>query len=100
MDQNMIEKKIVSVEEQISRDQAEIERTAATIKRSQERKKFLEGRIRANSQALSDLNNRKAMLAIEGSIGKVDEAKLSLLVAFLKEHEDDIRKEEDEGAEV
>lgn len=100
MDKSIIERKITAAEKLISRDRDELERTVSTIKRCQERKKFLETRIKDTCQYLSDLKNRKAMLAIEDSIGKVDEAKLSLLVAFLKEHGDDIRKEEDEGPEI
>lgn len=100
MDKNMIEKKIAAVEEQITRDEAEINRSVATIKRSQDRKRFLEGRVRDNRQVLSDLNNRKAMLAIEGSIGKVDDSKLARLVQLLEEHGSEIGKEEDEGPEI
>lgn len=100
MDKEMLEKKIQMMEEQISKDEAEADRTAAQIKRNQERKRFLEGRIRENRQVLSDLQNRKAMLAIEGSIGKMDDAKLALLVKLLNDHGDEIGKEKDEGPET
>ena len=100
MDKNMIEKKIKAVTEQIRKDEAEAERTTAQIRRSQERKRFLEGRVRENSQDLSNLNNRKAMMAIEGSIGKVDDAKLALLMKILEEHGDEIGKEDDERQEA
>ena len=40
------------------------------------------------------------MQAIEGSIGKVDDAKLALLVKLLEAHGSEIGKEEDEGQEV
>ena len=66
MDQQTIEKKIRLAEEQISKDKAEIQRINGQIRRSQERKRFLEGRVRENSQDLSNLNNWKAMMAIEG----------------------------------
>lgn len=100
MDQQTIEKKIQLTEEQIIRDKAETQRINGQIKRSQERKRFLEGRIREKSQDLSDLNNRKAMKAIEGSIGKVDDAKLALLMKILEEHGDEIGKEDDERQEA
>lgn len=100
MDRNLIEKKIQSVEEQIRKDEAETERTAAQIRRAQERKHFLETRIKENSLALSNLKNRKAVMAIEDSIGKMDDAKLALLVQLLEEHGGGIRKEEDEGPET
>ena len=41
MDKNMIEKKITAVTEQIRKDEAESERTAAQIRRAQDRKHFL-----------------------------------------------------------
>ena len=100
MDQQTIEKKIRLAEEQISKDKTEIQRINGQIRRSQERKRFLEGRIRENSQDLSNLNNRKAMMAIEGSIGKVDDAKLALLMKILEEHGDEIGKEDDERQEA
>ena len=100
MDLQMIGKKIQSMEEQIRKDEAEIERITSQIKRNQERKRFLEGRIRENNQELSNLNNRKAMMAIEGSIGKIDDDKLALLVKILEEHGDKIGKEKDEEPEA
>lgn len=96
----MLEKKITMLEEQIRKDEAETERTAAQIRRAQERKRFLDGRLKENRQTLSDLQNRKAMLAIEGSIGKVDDAKLALLVKLLNDHGDEMRKEKDEVPEA
>ena len=101
MDQLMIEKKIAAVTDQIRKDEAEVERTAAQIKRAQDRKHFLESRLRENRQALSDLKNRKAMLAIEGSVGRMDDAKLALVVKLLEEHATSIREEAtDEGPET
>lgn len=100
MDKSMIEKKIVVVTEQISKDEAEVERTVAAIKRSQDRKRILEVRIRENRQILSDLKNRRAVQTIEGSIGRMDDAKLALLVKLLEEHGDEIGKEDDEGPET
>ena len=100
MDQQTIEKKIRLAEEQISKDKAEIQRINGQIRRSQERKRFLEGSVRENSQELSNMNNRKAMMAIEGSIGKVDDAKLALLMKILEEHGDEIGKEDDERQEA
>ena len=100
MDQQTIEKKIRLAEEQISKDKAEIQRINGQIRRSQERKRFLEGRVRENSQDLSNLNNRKAMMAIEGSIGKVDDAKLAMVVKLLEEHGSIIKEEADEGPET
>ena len=100
MDQKMIDKKIAAVTDQISRDEAEVERTAAAIKRSQERKRLLEVRIKENRQILSDLKNRRAVQTIEGSIGRMDDVKLALLVKLLEEHGDEIGKEKDEGPEA
>ena len=101
MDKNMIEKKIKAVTEQIRKDEAEAERTTAQIRRAQDRKHFLESRLRENRQALSDLKNRKAMLAIEGSIGQMDDAKLALVVKLLEAHGSSIKEEEaDEGPET
>ena len=100
MDKNMIEKKIKAVTEQIRKDEAEAERTTAQIRRAQDRKHFLESRLRENRQALSDLKNRKAMLAIEGSIGQMDDAKLALVVKLLEEHGSIIKEEADEGPET
>ncbi len=100
MDKNMIEKKIKAVTEQIRKDEAEAERTTAQIRRAQDRKHFLESRLRENRQALSDLKNRKAMLAIEGSIGQMDDAKLALVVKLLEEHGSSIKEEADEGPET
>lgn len=94
MDQLMIEKKIAAVTDQIRKDEAEVERTAAQIKRAQDRKHFLESRLKENRQILSDLKNRKAVLAIEGSIGRMDDAKLALLVKLLEEHGSMIAKED------
>ena len=39
-------------------------------------------------------------MAIEGSIGKVDDAKLALLMKILEEHGDEIGKEDDERQEA
>ena len=101
MDKNMIEKKITAVTEQIRKDEAESERTAAQIRRAQDRKQFLESRLKENRRILSDLKNRKAMLAIEGSVGRMDDAKLALVVKLLEEHATSIREEEtDEGPET
>jgi len=94
MDKIMIEKRIAAVTEQIRKDEAEAERTAAQIRRAQDRKHFLESRLKENRQSLSDLKNRKAMLAIEGSVGQMDDAKLALVVKLLKEHGGDIAREE------
>ena len=94
MDKNMIEKKIKAVTEQIRKDEAEAERTAAQIRRAQDRKHFLESRLRENRQLLSDLKNRKAMMAIEGSIGQMDDAKLALVVKLLEEHATSIKEDE------
>ena len=99
MDRDTLEKKIAAVGDQISRDRAEAERTASAIRRSQERKRLLEARIKENSRILSDLQNRKAVQAIEGSIGRLDDARLALLVKLLNDHGDEIGREEDEGPE-
>ena len=41
------------------------------------------------------------MLAIEGSVGRMDDAKLALVVKLLEEHATSIREEEtDEGPET
>ena len=86
MDKIMIEKRIAAVTEQIRQDAAEVERTVASIKRSQDRKRILEVRIKENRQVLSDLKNRRAVQTIEGSIGRMDDAKLALLVKLLEEY--------------
>ena len=100
MDKSTIEKKITAVTEQIRKDEAEAEKTAAQIRRAQDRKHFLESRLKENRRILSDLKNRKAMLAIEGSVGRMDDAKLALLMKILEEHGDEIGKEDDERQEA
>ena len=59
MDLKTTEKKIRETEAAIRRDLSEISKVDGTIRRSQERKKVLENRVKDNRALLSDLENRK-----------------------------------------
>ena len=93
MDLKATEKKIRETEAAIRRDLSEISKVDGTIRRSQERKKVLENRVKDNRTLLSDLENRKTVLIIEAKIGRMDEGKLARLTELIADHEDAFEKE-------
>lgn len=97
MEMTMVLKKIAEAKEAIRRDREETEKIMKTIRRSQDRKRTLELRIRKSEQQLSDLENRRAVLTIEDRIGRIDEERLALLADFLGEHRGEIRPGKEKG---
>ena len=93
MDLKTTEKKIRETEAAVRRDLSEISKVDGTIRRSQERKKMLENRVKDNRALLSNLENRKTVLIIEAKIGRMDEGKLARLTELIADHEDAFEEE-------
>ena len=98
MDLKATEKKIAEMKAAIRRDLSDAAKADENAKKYMERKKTLDSRVKKNQAALSDLKNRRAVLAIEEKIGKMDEAKLARLRELLGEH-GDVFDEEAPGGE-
>ena len=95
MDQN-INVQIKDLKKLIQKDQAEIDKTVASIKRFQEKKKNLDSKMKDNLHLLEELTNKKIVQSVSDTIGEVDDAKLAMLTDFLKKHSEEmtVRKKE------
>lgn len=95
MDQN-INVQIKDLKKLIQKDQAEIDKTVASIKRFQEKKKNLDSKMKDNLHLLEELTNKKIVQSVSDTIGEVDDAKLAMLTDFLKKHSAEmaVRKKE------
>ena len=68
------------------KDQTEINKITASIKRQQDKRRNLDSRLKENKHLLEELENKKIALTIEERFGKMDDKKLILLTRFLEEH--------------
>ena len=68
------------------KDQTEINKITASIKRQQDKRRNLDSRLKENQHLLEELENKKIALTIEERFGKMDDKKLIMLTRFLEEH--------------
>ena len=85
MDQS-INQRIEELKKLMIKDQTEINKISASIKRQQDKRRNLDSRLKENQHLLEELENKKIALTIEERFGKMDDKKLILLTRFLEEH--------------
>jgi len=85
MDQS-INQRIEELKKLMIKDQTEINKITASIKRQQDKRRNLDSRLKENQHLLEELENKKIALAIEERFGKMDDKKLIMLTRFLEEH--------------
>ena len=85
MDQS-INQRIEELKKLMIKDQTEINKITASIKRQQDKRRNLDSRLKENQHLLEELENKKIALTIEERFGKMDDKKLIMLTRFLEEH--------------
>ena len=85
MDQS-INQQIEELKKLMIKDQTEINKITASIKRQQDKRRNLDSRLKENQHLLEELENKKIALTIEERFGKMDDKKLIMLTRFLEEH--------------
>ena len=85
MDQS-INQRIEELKKLMIKDQTEINKISASIKRQQDKRRNLDSRLKENQHLLEELENKKIALTIEERFGKMDDKKLIMLTRFLEEH--------------
>lgn len=85
MDQS-INQRIEELKKLMIKDQTEINKISASIKRQQDKRRNLDSRLKENQHILEELENKKIALTIEERFGKMDDKKLIMLTRFLEEH--------------